>query len=43
MKSKITMTLLIAAYLGITTYTLAAVRTHNHAARTAVAALSLPR
>ncbi|HEV8015485.1 MAG TPA: hypothetical protein VGP48_08110 [Stellaceae bacterium] len=43
MKSRLGMTLLIALYLGISTYTLAAIRTHGHAARTAVAALSLPR
>jgi hypothetical protein len=43
MTSNITMMLLIAFYLGLTTFTLAAFQAHRHSAAAAVASLHLPR
>ena len=43
MTSNITMMLLVAAYLGLTGFTLAAFQAHRHSAAAAVASTNLPR
>jgi hypothetical protein len=43
MTSNITTMLLIAVYLGLTGFTLAAFQAHSHSAAAAVASLNLPR
>ena len=43
MTSNITMMLLIAAYLGLTAFTLAAFQAHRHSVAAAVASINLPR
>ncbi len=43
MNSNITMTLLVALYLGITTYAVAALQGNRHSAAITIAARYLPR